>query len=221
MDQPPSFSSKESDPALQIERAGISVFPDQKEKLAHYKRLLIRWQKAINLVSSTTLSSVENRHFLDSAQILPHIPPTCQTLVDLGSGAGFPGLVLAMLRPEISVHLVESDQKKCAFLETVSRETRTPVTVHCARIESLAGDFPVDVVTARALAPLRILLDYAAPWFENNSRTKAIFLKGGDFAAETAEARTDWAFEMQNEKSLSDPQGRLLCLEKIRRCPKI
>lgn len=207
---------KPESPGRSIERAGIPVSDEQKAKLDLYLALLIRWQKAINLVSNKTLEDAGNRHFLDSAQIVPHIPEDGRAMVDLGSGAGFPGLVLAILRPGMEVHLIESDQKKCAFLETVSRETGTPVIVHCARIDSLAGSFPVDLVTARALAPLRTLLDHITPWIETSPRIQAVFLKGSDIQSEIQAAQGDWAFEAQTHKSLTDSQASLLCLQKIR-----
>lgn len=108
---------------------------DHKEKFAQYEALLKKWQPAINLVSPDTLSEIRTRHIEDSAQLVDLIPAGAKTLFDLGSGAGFPGLVIAMMRPDLEVHLVESDQKKCAFLSTVSRETKTPVIIHNSRVE--------------------------------------------------------------------------------------
>src|SRR5689334_12618331 len=105
------------------------VSRETTDKLRVYHDLLIKWQNSINLISPNTVSEAWERHFLDSVQLSPLIPPTAGTLYDIGTGAGFPGLVLAILRPELPVSLIESDSKKCAFLQTVSRETGTKVTV--------------------------------------------------------------------------------------------
>jgi len=107
-----------------------------KQNLQTYQELLHKWQKRINLVSNNTIKDSWERHFEDSLQIIDLIPEMTKNLVDLGSGAGFPGLVIAIEKPEISVTLVESDQKKCSFLKTVSRETNTDVNVINDRIQS-------------------------------------------------------------------------------------
>lgn len=190
--------------------------PEHAEKLRLYHALLVKWQKAINLVSPATLPDAAHRHFLDSAQLVSHLSPEARTLVDLGSGAGFPGLVLAILRPDLEVHLVESDQKKCAFLEAVSREIGAGVHVHPARIEALAGTFPVDVLTARALAPLSGLLDYAAPWFSQNIQMTGLFLKGGEAPEEIARAEERWILDLEVFPSQTNPQGRILKIRNLR-----
>lgn len=124
-----------------------------------YAALLERWQARINLVGPSTLADLWTRHFLDSAQLLPLLPPGTRTLVDLGSGAGFPGLVLAILGvPE--VHLIESDGRKAAFLAEAARATGTQARIHARRIADVPA-FPADVVTARALAPLVELVPMA------------------------------------------------------------
>ena len=134
--------------------------------LATYKSLLLKWAKVINLVSPATLPDVDTRHFQDSLQLIPLLPPHTKTLFDLGSGAGFPGLVIALERPDIAVHLFESDTKKCAFLSTVSRETHIPVVIHNQRIESVdkIPDVVPDVISARALASLDTLLAMTEIW---------------------------------------------------------
>ena len=133
-------------------------------KLKTYEELLQKWQPKINLVSLGSLKDAQTRHFADSLQIAEFVPASAKVLYDLGSGAGFPGLVLAMARPELTVHLVESDQRKSAFLQTVSRETRTPVSVHVDRIEKVSLSTP-DVITARALASLSELLRLTERWW--------------------------------------------------------
>jgi len=130
--------------------------------------MLARWRKVTNLISAASFDDVWLRHVADSAQLLD-LAPRAKRWVDLGSGAGFPGMVLAIRlagQPGAEVHLIESDQRKCAFLREVARSTAAPARIHCARIESIAPDSltPVDAVTARALAPLPILLDFASVW---------------------------------------------------------
>lgn len=174
------------------------------EKLNTYQALLIKWQKAINLVSPNSIPEAETRHFLDSAQLLPLLPSKPFKLVDMGCGAGFPGLVLAMLRPDIDVHLVESDQRKCIFMQNVSRETNTPVTVHNQRIEETKID-QVDIVSARALSALDTLLSYASRFSPN----EMIFLKGEKYKKEIKEAEQNWGFEYETHKSLTDTKGAI------------
>ena len=148
------------------------------EKLEAYEALLRKWQKAINLVGPNTLDDISERHFFDSAQMFRYIPDVDVRLADLGSGAGFPGLVLAMLGVK-DVHLVESDIRKATFLREVSRETGTPVTVHDIRIEDCKIE-NVDVVTARALSPLTDLLGHASRLTTPGHAFYCLFAKGGN-----------------------------------------
>jgi 16S rRNA (guanine527-N7)-methyltransferase len=195
------------------------AFPVSREtldRLEAYSALLIKWQKAVNLVGPKTLSDLWRRHFLDSAQLVPMIPPQAKTLMDIGSGAGFPGLVLAILgieRPEpLAVHLVESDRKKATFLQEAARVTGAPVTVHCARIESLSPQ-PMDVITARALAPLVDLMAWSRPFWGPN--TVGLFLKGQDSAQELSELQLTAPQDFENINirrwpSRSDARGVVL-----------
>ncbi len=209
-----SFSLK--DPGSVLGRAGIPIFPEQAERLALYQSRLEHWQKAINLVASSTLADSARRHFLDSAQIAALLPAAeGKSLVDLGSGAGFPGLVLAILRPDLDVHLVESDAKKCAFLQTVSRETHTPVQIYNGRIEDVWHRIDADLITARALSNFSILLGYAAPWFARKSDVCGLFLKGREFSREIAEAQNHWRFEIKTTPSLSDRDGAVLTVKNL------
>lgn len=178
-----------------------------------YADLLRRWQSRINLVASGSLEDLWRRHFLDSAQLRPLLPPRSRVLLDIGSGAGFPGLVLAIMGvPE--VHLVEADRRKCAFLREAARLTGTEAAIHAARVEELTP-WPVDVITARATAPLRRLLDLVSAFL--SPTTCCIFLKGASAASELAEARRLWRMEASELPSLSDPSGRILKLERVMR----
>jgi 16S rRNA (guanine527-N7)-methyltransferase len=197
----------------------LAVPRETEIRLRQYEALLVKWQRAINLVSPKTLPDAWERHFLDSLQILPLLPPGPAQLYDLGSGAGFPGLVLAMARPDLAVTLIESDQKKGAFLGTVSHETKTPVTIHSERIEKATETLPApDIITARALAPLVDLFAYITPWATANPDLVAIFPKGGGAAAEIETARARFIFDLVQTPSMTDPTGVVLVIRDLRAC---
>ena len=200
------------------EPLGIDVSRESLEKLEIYHALLLKWQKAINLISNKTIDEAWIRHFADTVQIESNVPRETKILVDLGSGAGFPGLILAILRPELDAHLIESDERKCEFLRTVSRETNVDVTVHISRIEDAYNLISPDIVTARALADLTTLLNYTQPWVEQNPALQCVFLKGAQADEELALAQEVFNFEQQKIASRTDPQG---CILKLRNISKI
>jgi 16S rRNA (guanine527-N7)-methyltransferase len=179
---------------------------DQLEALVY---TLGRWQKAINLVGKATLQEVWTRHVLDSAQLLPLIPKEARSLVDLGSGGGFPGLVLAALRPNIEVTLIESDARKGAFLGEAGRKMGLKIQpkVVVSRIEA-ASPVKADVVTARALAPLGQLLTWAAP--HGSGTAICLFHKGKGWQVELTEAMKDWDIQSQSFSSVTDRDAVLL-----------
>jgi len=184
-------------------------------RLRRYDALLRRWQKAINLVSADSLTDAWRRHFWDSAQLLPLIPAGTRSLLDVGSGAGFPGLVLAILGVE-GVTLVESDGRKCAFLREVARETGTRVTILADRLERLADRIqPPDIITARAVASLDLLLDRIKLYITPN--TVCLFHKGRRVDVEIAQARKRWTMTLEKIPSETDPSGVILKLEGIGR----
>lgn len=181
--------------------------------LETYAALLRKWQKAINLVSRDSLSDLWRRHMLDSAQLHRLIPGSARVLVDLGSGAGFPGLVLAAMGvPE--VHLVESDARKCTFLREAARGLGVRVQIHNSRSEEMPG-MAADVVTARALAPLPDLLDLAERFLAPH--TICLFLKGQGVDEELTRARERWNMTITRQSSASDPSGTILRLEHVHR----
>lgn len=189
-----------------------AAFPppaDLADKLNRYETLLRKWQGAINLVAPSTLPELRRRHFQDSLQLVPLIPPGAKTLVDLGSGAGFPGLVLA-LATGLETHLIESDQRKAEFLRAVSRETGASVTVHAKRIEQVPP-FPADVVTARALAALPVLLGYAARFA--GPRTVALFPKGRAAEAELTSLPPSPKMTIDLHPSRTDSDAVLIRIE--------
>lgn len=187
------------------------------EKRAAYLALLRKWQKTINLVGPQTLDEAERRHFDDSLQLAALVPAGAKILFDLGSGAGFPGLVIALARPDIDVRLIESDARKCSFLSAVSRETETKVSVFNGRIETAPAALPVpDVVTARALAPLEKLLDYCLPWVAANPDLLMIFPKGAQAEEEVAAAEKKYAFSVRLVPSITGSAAKILLVTTLR-----
>jgi len=198
-------------PALQ------NVSRETIERLEVYAELLIKWQKAINLIGPATAAVLWSRHIADSAQIVAMAPETARIWVDLGSGAGLPGLVAAILltgRANAQVHLFESDQRKAAFLREAVRVTGAPATVHDARVESTAP-FAADVVTARAFAPLDRLLEYAAPFW--GEHTLGLFHKGRNVRDELDAAGKRWRFTYHLAASQTDSSGSILTLRSLSR----
>lgn len=180
-------------------------------RLAAYADLLSLWNKKINLVGKSTEPELWQRHMLDSAQLFPLISSQARTLLDVGSGAGFPGLVLAIMGvPE--VHLVESDQRKCAFLREAARITQTPATIHAKRFEDMAA-FKADVITARALAPLVDLLAWSERFIAKN--THCIFLKGQNVEVELTDAYKRWRITADQRPSRTDPRGAIVCISEV------
>jgi 16S rRNA (guanine527-N7)-methyltransferase len=189
------------------------VSRDTLARLQAYAGLLATWSARINLVAASTLVDRWRRHFLDSAQLLPLIPAGAECLVDLGSGAGFPGLVLAIMGMK-GVELVESDARKCAFLREAARVAGAAVTIHNARIETVPPH-PVAVVTARGCAPLDRLLSYSQRFI--GPETVCLFPKGEQARQEVALAQQQWEFDVATHPSHTDPRGVVLCLSRVRR----
>jgi 16S rRNA (guanine527-N7)-methyltransferase len=188
-----------------------------RETLARLKlfvSLLEDWNARMNLVSAKSLAEVWKRHVWDSAQLFPFLPASTRNLVDLGSGAGFPGLVLAiLLGSETRVVLYEAVAKKCRFLEEVAHRTGATVEIRNGRIEEAKPEV-FDVVTARACAPLDQLLSYAAPFQAKN--THCLFLKGQSVGSELIDARKSWAMTVEQHPSRSDPSGVILDIRELR-----
>ncbi|MEH6404837.1 MAG: 16S rRNA (guanine(527)-N(7))-methyltransferase RsmG [Sneathiella sp.] len=192
-------------------QSATDVSRETLEKLEIYAALLEKWQKAVNLVSKSTIPDLWNRHMLDSFQILKFADAKAGTWIDLGSGAGFPAIVVA-IASDFDVHVVESDMKKCLFMREVSRETSAPITVHNSRIEAVEP-FKADVISARALAPLDKLLGYAIPFA--NEKTEFLFLKGQDVDGELTNAAKCWSMEPIKHQSLSSSEGCILKIKNV------
>ena len=202
--------------------AALALTPVSREteqRLDRYVGLLLEWQAKTNLVASSTLPQLWTRHVSDSLQLLA-LAPRAKVWVDLGSGGGFPGLVLACALAETSgamVHLIEHNSKKAAFLREVLRVAASPGIVHLAEIgdtvERITG--PVDCVTARALAPLHQLIGFAEPLVKRGA--KALFLKGQDVEAELTEATKYWNIQPKLHSSRSGGQGWIVELDHVER----
>lgn len=193
--------------------ARLNVSRETLARLEAYADLLTDWNARHNLVARSTLPDLWRRHMWDSAQILPLIPETASSLADLGSGAGFPGLVLAaLLRDRVAVTLHEATAKKCAFLAAAAERMDVAVTIRNARMEDLPPQ-PFDVVTARACAPLPLLLDYAHRFMGPNS--VCLFLKGQSVGSELTEATKYWKMEATQTPSATDPSGAIVTVKKL------
>ena len=207
MSQPGSSARDEFVTAMAVSRETL-------ERLEQFVALLNKWQRRINLVAASTLAEIWRRHILDSAQLVLHFPARVGVLTDLGSGAGFPGMILAILR-SCETHLVEADQRKCAFLHEAARICAPGVQIHEGRAEALAP-WPSDIVTARAVAPLETLIGLATPFLRPNHGA-CLFLKGAGAERELTAAHKRWNMAIESHASLSNPEGVVLKISHIRR----
>jgi 16S rRNA (guanine527-N7)-methyltransferase len=196
----------------------ISVSRETSERLDTFVNDFLRWQRAVQLVAPSTLPKLWTRHIADSLQLVA-LAPDAKVWADLGTGGGFPGLMIAIAlaeKPEARVHLVESDSRKAAFLREAIRVTGAPATVHCERIESVAKRLEkIEVVTARALAPLPRLLELGAPLFARGAT--GIFLKTQYVGEELTDATKSWTMTTTVLPSRTDSRGRIVVLERVRR----
>ena len=193
--------------------ADLNVSRETSTQLSAYVELLRRWNRTINLVSSRSIADVWQRHILDSAQLAQHIPEGVNTIVDLGSGGGLPGIVLACMC-SARVHLIESDRRKAVFLSESVRKLDLNAQVHADRIEKLAM-FKADVISARALAPVADLLDLSAPFM--SQKTQCLFLKSQDVASELTATTKRWRFAAHQTPSVSDRRGVVLRITNVER----
>ena len=193
--------------------AATGVSRETLDRLKSYAELLQDWNVRHNLVSARSLDDLWRRHFWDSAQLAPLVPLQAKTLTDLGSGAGFPGLVLAeLLRDRVDVTLREATTKKCDFLTAAAKCMHLPVVIKNARMETAAAQV-FDVITARACAPLSTLLAYAKAFVGPNS--VCLLLKGQNVGVELTEAHKSWKMNVRQVPSLTDPSGVVLELREL------
>jgi 16S rRNA (guanine527-N7)-methyltransferase len=197
--------------------AWLDVSRETFEKLSALCALVVRWTPAINLVAKSTASQIWDRHLLDSAQIISLLPPSATHWADLGSGGGFPGLVVSVLAaetaPDLKVTLVESDRRKCVFLSEAARTLGLKVNILTQRIDEIPA-LSADVLSARALASLDTLCGFADRHLAADGT--AIFLKGANHAEEITEARKRWTFDAKIHQSRTDSTAVVLEMKAIR-----
>jgi 16S rRNA (guanine527-N7)-methyltransferase len=188
--------------------------PETTERLAAFRDLLLRWNARINLISGETATEIDQRHIADCAQLGPLLPGE-GPVADIGSGAGLPGMVLAIFQPDRAFHLVESDKRKAAFLVEASAQLKLPmVRVHACRAEN--AKLPaLSAITARACAPLASLLPYAVKFLAPGG--VALFPKGKTAEKELTEAALDWHFTLEHFPSATSPEATILRLSNIHR----
>ena len=196
----------------------VFVSRETFEKLCIFHRALIKWQNSINLISKSSIKNIWERHFLDSAQLYKYVKDINGNIVDFGSGAGFPGLVLAIMGKK-NIHLVESDYKKCVFLKEIAMLTDIDITIHNCRIESLSF-FDVDLVTCRALAPLNKLIYYVESFVskstdKNQYMPKLLFLKGKMYKQELLQLQKNKNLDFKEYTSITDRHGKILYINKV------
>ena len=193
-----------------------NVSRETLQRLEAFSDLLIKWNRSINLVSPADIPHLDQRHVADSAQVFDLAPSDAKTWIDLGTGAGFPGLICAIYaieqNPDCRFTLIESDGRKCAFLREAIRLTGAPAEVITNRIERTEAS-PVDVISARALAPLSKLLNFATQF--SHPGTTMLFPKGANAESELTQARADWHINVERMASVSDSSGTILKLTEV------
>lgn len=203
-----------------MELNGLRVSRETQQRLQHFAELFVKWAKAINLVAPSTKGDMWSRHIADSAQIF-QISPQPKTWIDLGSGGGFPGVITAIFLAEQKqgwVHLVESNNKKAAFLRTALRETGGRGEVHTLRIEDAPSTVAnCDAISARALADLEKLIEYASPWMAGEKNKRAFFHKGRDYLREVQKAHGRWNFDLLEHNSAVEQDSVILEISNLRR----
>ena len=203
---------------LETSFSNYNVSRESVERLKIYVETLVKWQNKINLIGLSTKEDIWNRHIIDSLQVLEIIQSQNRNLkiIDLGTGAGIPGIIVAIARPTWQIHLVESNSKKVAFLYEVARLTNIKPQIHLARIENLdiATRVDFDWVMSRALAPLPELLELS---YSITRKAKALFHKGQDVDVELTATTKCWNMEFQRHASLIDAQSSILEIIQVRR----
>lgn len=197
---------------------GLSnVSRETTARLEIYVALLLKWNQKINLISASTEELIWQRHITDSIQLISHIPPEAKKIADLGTGAGLPGIILAMMMPQ-EFFLIERDQRKCAFLAEAIRECGViNVSIVNEDVRKIHDKF--DVVVARGLSNLDELLGFAYPLIMEKSIS--LFPKGKTYAMELEQAKKHWVFTHQEFPSLTDPEARILSVSGLRTQGKV
>ena len=178
-----------------------------------FSSLLLRWNRTVNLIAPRDEPRLWARHIADSLQLIPLIRQPIDRGIDLGSGAGFPGLIVA-LATSTPFDLIEADRRKAAFLREAARITGAPVRIHAVRVES-ADLPPAPLITARGLAPLPKLLDLAASFLAPGGQ--CLFLKGASIQTELTHAAAQWHMRVERIPSLTAPDASILRISDLRR----
>lgn len=198
--------------------ARFNVSRETLLRIEAYRELLVLWNARINLVSASTIQNFWTRHATDCAQILDVAGSGVRSVIDIGSGAGLPGLILAALLSDrfddYRTCLVEVQPKKCAFLREAARALDLKVEIENRKIEEVAPA-KYDMVTARAFAPLSKLLELAQPYAQLGARP--LFLKGEDVPKEIIEASTKWKFCYKTTQSITHNQGCVIEISDLMR----
>ena len=195
-----------------------SVSRETEEKLNTYTELLLKWQKAVNLISPNTINEVWHRHIADSMQLFPHIPNNTKSIVDLGSGGGLPAVVLAIMfagdNIDTKITMVESDTKKCAFLNECVRTLKLNAIVLNERIENIdRGVCDFDMAIARALAKIDDLLAMC----QHLGADRGLFLKGESFESEIESAKKHWQMENDIIPSITAPNSAIIQINSFKK----
>lgn len=203
---------------MELNVAGQNVSRETYDDLVQFSDLVKKWTPKINLIAPSTIPEIWDRHIVDSAQLLQLAPKNFDCWVDIGSGGGFPGIIVAIYakieQPNATVTLIESDQRKATFLRTASRELGLNTKVIAERIEQVSA-IGADIVSARALATLSSLLPLAMMHLKTDG--VCLFHKGKGALAEVTEARKTWQFDLEERASFTDPDARLLAIQRISR----
>jgi 16S rRNA (guanine527-N7)-methyltransferase len=204
--------AKDREAALRI----TPVSRETQERLDHFVDHFLKWQRVVQLVAHSTLSTLWTRHIADSLQLLSDVKDA-KEVVDVGSGGGFPGLILSIALPDKKFRLIESDTRKASFLREAARVSNASADVYAERVESVAKRITtgIHVVTARAFAPLPKLLELTEPFLQSGAR--AVFLKSQDVDDELTTAAKSWNVNYRLRNSLTDPRGRILLIDKAER----
>lgn len=188
------------------------------ESLRRFQKHFLQWNTRINLVAGEDAAALWVRHIVDSAQVM-RLAPVAERWLDLGSGGGFPGLVIAFFlkaRQSGRIVLVESNRKKCAFLQATTGMFDLPASVYADRIEDVASfGVNAEVLTARALAPLPKLFELSLPWLSRGA--KGLFHKGRDFRTEIESADSHWRFDLVEHASVVGDGSAILEVSDLRR----
>jgi 16S rRNA (guanine527-N7)-methyltransferase len=217
--RPPEALPLAADRAEAVALAGNNVSRETWDRLDVFVELLLERQRTTNLIAASTIPQLWTRHVADSLQLLP-LAPRARRWIDLGSGGGFPGIVVACAlssEPNAEIHLVESRKKKAAFLQEVVHALKLPAHVHAVRLEEFGANSrrTFDAVTARALAPLDLLLEYSIPLLKKGA--VGVFPKGQDVAAELTQASKSWNIEAELVPSRTDPAARIVVVRNATR----